>query len=701
MEDQDQDESITRPDSEDEALLEEIRDDYKYFSDYWRKAREERAVDMRYLCGDPWSAKERKAREDLGRICINHDELNQYIFQGTNNLRQNKRGIKIEPKGNGANDKTAELRQDLVRTIEYDSQALAAYLGGAQDMYEGSYGFFRIGRKYAVESPDEDDPHAFDQEIVIKPIPNPDSVLYDPMCKEADWSDARKCIVVEPMSRAAFKAAWPNARASDFSVEDMNVAPGWISEQQVIVAEYWKIVTKRRTIKRNGKSRVVEDKTVMQYITNGIEILERTPQPGTEIPIPAMIGLERYVDEGGTTERKLLSLTRLARDPQMSLAYLNSQEMEESGLSPKVPYRGFTGAFETDRDGWENLNKDPRAFIQEDPVYDQNGQLLPRVMREQFVPNFQAYEVAKDSCRRAVQAAMGISPLPTAAQRSNEKSGVALEKIQTEQAIGSYHFTDGYDRAVTRAGRIVDSWMKATYDNERELSVRRENDSNRLVKLNTEDPYLDEHSGKMEHHVIGDEEHRVTVSTGPSWESQRAAVDDFLNTLIGELPKLPVAPPQAQKLLAMAIQMKELGPKGDEMAEIISPTQQDQSGQLQQMQQQAQQQGQLMQAMQAELQKLQLEKQGKVVDNEYKIALEKMKAENALAIAEVSTKAQQLSERMQTFADMMQQFHSQAHDAGMQAQQQVHDQGMAQQQQEAAAQQQQAQAQQQPPQVQQ
>ena len=59
--------------------------------------------------------------------------------------------------------------------------------------------------------------------------------------------------------------------------------------------------------------------------------------------------------------------------------------------------------------------------------------------RQAFTPNFQEYESAKDSCRRAIQAAMGISSLPTAARRDNEESGIAIGRIQNSEALGSYH----------------------------------------------------------------------------------------------------------------------------------------------------------------------------------------------------------------------------------------------------------------------
>jgi hypothetical protein len=360
--------------------------------------------------------------------------------------------------------------------------------------------------------------------------------------------------------------------------------------------------------------------------------------------------------------------------------------------------RGWTGQFETDYDAHENANKIPRAFLQYDyPEWAlEKGIPLPLPQRDQFTPNFQQYEIAKDSCRRAIQAAMGISPLPTAAQRDSEKSGVALDHISTQEAIGSLHFGAGYDRAVSRAGRIIDSWMSAVYDNEREEWLHKADEKRRRVVINTDEPYPNEETGEAEHFQIGNETHDVSVSTGPAVDSQRDAVNRFLDSLIANLGKLPIAPPAAAKLLALAVQMKDLGPKGDQMAEIISPSQPENGQQLQGLQQQVQQGQALLQQMQGELQQLRLEKQGRVVDNEYKLQLERMRLENQMAIAEINTKAQALSERLATFSDMMSQFHSQAHETGMQADQQAHQEGMASQARDAASAQQAASAAQQP-----
>jgi len=678
------------PAGEDEELLREIRERYTYASAAFREIYEESRIDRRYIGGDPWDDKDRKARKDTGRPCLNHDELNQYVNTAVNNLRQNKRGIKIDPDAYGADAKTAELNQDLVRTIEYRSQAQSAYITAYQAQLEGSLGFFRISRRYSEDDPEKLTQENWDhQELVVRNIANPESVLFDPDCKEADWSDAEYCFVLSPISREEFKRRYPKARIRDFSTEQMRVAHDWLQDRMVLTAEYWRIETgKEETSIFAGGKRTTRARRIMQYVTNGIEILSRTPEPGSILPIVPVIGKEEYVDEGAGPQRRIKSLVRLARDPQMSLAYLVSQEAEEAGLTPKVPYKGYVGQFETDSDAWSKIHRVPRAYIQADPIVDgATGAVLPLPVREQFTPNFQQYEIAKDSARRAIQAAMGISSLPTAAQRDNQKSGVAIERIQSAQDVGSFHFLDNFDRALMLAGRIIEERKEVVYGQpDREMMLRRADESHRKVRLNTEEPYLDAESNEMVHYPIDKGTHTVTISVGPWHESQKAEQGAFVDTLIGNLKNLPITPPAAAKILAIAIRMKELGPLGDQLADIISPPEPPGGEQIPPQAQQAIAQAQqMMQGMQAEMQKLQLEKAGHVIQGQFDVQIEKMKLENALAVAEISTKAQQLSERVQLLSDMMSQFHDQAHDAALQAQQQAHERDQA----TAAAQQQQ------------
>lgn len=656
----------------DEALLREIRSKYRYYKEAWREQQEHREKLMRYLSGHPWTEDEERARD--GRPSISHDELNQYVFQCTNSARQNKRGIKIEPEGNGANDKTALLRENIARTIEYRSNAQSIYLQCYQDCVEGGYGYFRVSRRYVSDDSD-------DQEIYFAPIANPDSILYDPDCKLPDWSDARGCFELDPVSEDDFKAEYPWAELTGFADDDGSIKQDWIGEKKVLKAAYWKVVIKRV----KGKTgRMVDKKTVVQYVTNGVEILEESPQPGKEIPIVPMVGLQRFEKIGSVTKRKIYALASFALDAQKSLAYYVSQEAEQAGQVLKTPVIGYVGQFETDAEAWENSTKVPTAMLQVDVVVDGSGNVLPLPTRNQAM--FQSLEVEKESARRAIQAGMATSPLPTQAQRQNQKSGVALEKIASSASLGSYHFVSSLEMGITRAGRIVDSWIRVTYDTRREMNLRQANDKRVLVTLNADEP---DETGET--NTIGDESHDVTIGTAPSNDSQRDAASDFLDLLVGNLEKIPSPGTPAAKLLAMAITMKQLGPLGDEMAKIISPDENEpvppQAQQaIQQRDQQLQQLHAYSQQLEGEVGKLTFEKQAKVVELDKKhqsdMDLERLKIEGDITKSEIATKYQAMNERITFVEDMWKQFHDQAHDAAMQAQGQVHAQANADQMQE-------------------
>jgi hypothetical protein len=680
------DEPAAPPDNSeaDEELLKEIRENYDYAYEHFEDIRKEREIDMRYICGDPWKPKERQAREDADRPCLNHDELSQYINQSLNNARQNKRGIRVEPAGGNSNDASAEYRQNRIRAIEYKCKADSIYETAYQQMLEGSYGYWRVRRKWA--SCNENN---WEQEIEIANIPNPDSVLYDPDCKEPDWSDARWCFVVEPMTIEQFKKQWPDAQRTDFTWNDREIAKRWfIGDKTILVAEYWKVEIDYQKQKRKDpdtgktKRRTAEVKTVVQYWTNGVEILERNEQPGTEIPIPACIGLVRYVnDEQHNAKRKIFSLVRLARDPQMMLAFLVSQEAEEAGLTPKTPFIGYTGQFESDSEAWKTVTKKPHPFLQVDPIPDSaNGQILPPPQRQNFTPNFQAYEVAKDSARRAIMAAMGISPLPTAAMRATDKSGVAIQRIQQEQALGSYHFLDNWERAIARCGRIIESWLPLADQGIKQVALCDAEDKRKIITINQ--PMVNPQTGQVEHYPVEEGEHDVTVTVGPSNSSQREAAQEQVAAMIQNLPQFVqigvIPPPVGQQLLAQSIKLMQLGPIGDQMVETISPQQggppvppQAQQA-LAQGQTQIQQMTAALQQLQQENQALQMKLSARVTDNQGRLEIEQLKAQAQITTAQINTQNQILGERLDAINEMLKLMHQSAHERGTQAAEHAH-----------------------------
>ena len=277
---------------------------------------------------------------------------------------------------------------------------------------------------------------------------------------------------------------------------------------------------------------------------------------------------------------------------------------------------------------------------------------------------------------------MGITPLPTAAQRQNEKSGIALDKIQSQQAIGSFHFTDNFDRAIENCGRQLDELITKVMDTSRQVGTRQPDDTHQMMHIvpNGQQPQQEPGEQPPDPDSLFDPtkgEFDVTISTGMSYQSQREQASEFADTIVQNLKNLPIPPPAQAKLLAMAITLKDIGPIGDEISKIIDPPQDEPlPPQAQAAVAQAQQQAQL--ATQ-ELQQLQQEKQSKMWEHlgrmkeiaaksQADMDLEDKKLLAQITVAEINTKAQNQADREADRRALEAQFHDQAHDVAMAAQ---------------------------------
>lgn len=679
----------TKPTDEqnDEELLKQIRDDFTYVREYWRENYAEAEKDMDCMACIPPA--EFTADRD-GRACIWPDEVSQYVKQSNNNLRQNKRSVKISPRSEDATDKDAEHRQAYMRGIEYASKAQSIYSTAFESCVECAFGYWRINCR--VTGPNGE------QEPRLVRIPNQFTVYPDPDAKERDFSDSDLYFVLDTMRQTVFARKYDKAKKRSFTGADTAEAPGWFNGQDITVAEYW---VRKEIKEKDGEKRY----KVTQYITNGLEILETNEWIGSWIPIIGVFGEELYVRSGGKSKRLFLSLIRRARGPQTMLAYVASQEADEFGQTPASPLQGHKGQF--DPEIHKNIHRVPRAYIEHPIPVDWNPQWGPPPLpvRSQFTPNIQAYEVAFERWRRSIQASVGISPLPTAAQRQNEKSGVALEKIQNQEAIGSFHFTDNFVGALGNNGRQIDELITKLAELDslpKQLLGKDQKDEDVTIHVVPRDEQArkkwmaeraakaaqnpsSEHLPEDTHFFAHRGQFELAVSDGPNYDSQREAAGDFAETIFKTVMGIAqLLPPGAvAKLLALAVKMKNLGAIGDEMADVLAPK--DNSGQqLQQAQQQIAQAQQAAQEMQAEIKKLQLERAGKVIDNEYKIQLKQLdlsmdakiaqlNADLKAYIANVQTKAQSVTEREKLFQETQIENHHSAHDIAKQKDQQQHE----------------------------
>jgi hypothetical protein len=555
------------------ADIREIRERADEARAAWAEILREGSVDARYLTGDPWPPEERRQRELAKRPVLAFDELNQYVNQIINDVRANPRAIIVTPVGNGANDETARLYQDLIRDIEYRSKAHVAYTTAFQSAIERGYGYVRVTAKW-------DDDASFNQSLWIESVPNPDAVLLDPGMTMPDGSDAEYAFVFKTMRRETFQRQFPKASLEGW---DPAVASQWLGEDTVTVAEYWyREVERQRVLAvtspdgteaqvvpaeafdrgsgwRVVRERDVERHRVSQCLTNGQDVLARSDWAGKYIPIAACFGKIIYVDRGRGPERFILSMVRLARDPFMLYCYYRTCEAELIGMTPKFPYFVYEGQLSPE----EHLKlqrslHEPVSVVRVRPYVEGVMQLLPPPTRQPYEPPIAQIEAGAESARRAIQAAMGTMPLPTQMQAISQKSGAALKRIDAATQRGAFHFVDHYDLMIQHVGTILEDLIDKVYDTARDLTLRDAYQHTRVVRVN--DPTVPKP-------ISTQGTHQVTVSAGPSFESEREAASAFADQL--------AANPEIFRLIGpMVVKLKNLGPIGDDIAkalEVLQP----------------------------------------------------------------------------------------------------------------------------------
>lgn len=642
--------------NEQASVLERIIERDAYEDEQWKPIFDEAKIDQRYVSGDPWRPEDREQRQKAGRPCLTLDELGQYFNQVINDVRANPLGVAFTAAGNGANEDSARLYEGMAREIEYRSNAQIAYTTAFSSMIQQSLGWVRL-------YPDYEHPRDVHQELFIGQVPNPLMVRCDSAAQMPDSSDMRYLLFSEEWRIAEFKRKFKGAKIVDFGPNAQRQAPNWVQSNTIKLCEYWELDPYNRTLVilthpqqadaegvwqddaaqlqqmiaqgwTVAREETREDTKCMMHLTNGLEILESRPWKGRYIPFASCFGKILYVDEGGGAKRKILSMTRLARDAYMAFCFYCTSESEVVGMFTKNPYWAYEGQLSNEQmlAIQKSLHEPVAVLLAKPTIPEMPNQILPLPQRNIFDANIGSLSVLREEMRRSIQAAMGFTPLPTDAQRQNQKSGIALEKIKQSGQQGSFHFKDSYKLMIQRVGVLEEDLITPVYDTARTVRVRDAMDNSTTQRIN--DP-------RDPKSVRTDGYHLVTVSAGPAYADQREAASEFADMLA-----------QNEKLFMLlgplVVKMKNLGPIGDQIVELLEAVQppeiralskakQMDPQQLAQMLTQAQAQNQQMKAM---LQEAAQALQAKIPELQAKIREAEIKAESAKEVAQIRGQAQ-------------------------------------------------------------
>jgi len=643
-------------DEADETILAELRDRFEYASLAWGPIIDQADIDVRYSSGHTFDQADKDARK--GRLTIELDQLSQYSNQLVNSFRQNPRAAKVSPRGGGANDESAKLRAGRIRQIEYDSHGQEVYTVAGENMVTRGYGYARIVAEY--EDSDSDN-----QVLRLRAIPNPNQVLPDPDGESTSGADWRYLFFVHTMAIPDFKRDYPNARIKDFEPELVALYPRWFGKSgRVQIAEYWYVT---ETPSPTGKGR--PKRTVCQYITNGVELLQKPGKPkktewkGSTIPFAAAFGKIVYeTTEAGDTQKMLQSYIRLARDAAKAYNWTASTKLEVLALPVKSALFAYKGQLDQDQvDLVERSTREPVALILANATTNETGQqVLPLPQYGMRAPDISGYEIAGESFRRDVQNALGRYSVQDHRLGSTKvTSGVALRELDKSGDLGSYHFVAHYDDMVRELAVKLDELLPFYDDTDKEVLTREADGTTKLVRVNAmtgRDPQGNPTYSDKDLRFDPTQRHTVTISTGPSFDSQREQGKEAAMTLLSNPQAFPI-------IAADAVRLMDLGAVGDQMAEDLEylqpPVMQQaradrQNGgkpdprllaqKLQQLQEQLQHAEQVMQAQHQALEGKQAElaSKEKIAGMEaqsqerLQITLQKMKDATAIAVAKIN-----------------------------------------------------------------
>jgi hypothetical protein len=513
--------SFAETDEETEILL-EAKKRFKICEDWEVQARQYFEYDYKFANGDSnnmyqwdkWVIGDRMTNQ---RPCLTINKTQQHNLQIINDGKQNKPGVTIRPVGGDASFEAAQVFQEVVRHVEYISNAENVYDYAAQFQVNAGWGYWRV-----VIEPISDD--SFDKEIFIRRIKDPRSVYLDPFINEVDGSDARFGFIFDDMPKDLYEAAYPKFKDVTGSEVFNSNNYGWIQQQTIRVAEYFRktqkedklvaftlpetgeqIISKWSELPDDGKEIFQEIKksekglplaqrsyrereTVSDDIEvikiAGNKIIDRKPWLGKYIPVVRLIGTETIID--GIWDCK--GHTRALLDPQRIYNINSSANVEFGALQTKSPITAPVEAIEGFEDVYARANIDNLAVLPYNGLSEE-GHPIPAPQRMQAPQSSPAYV---EQMKIAQEEMMMVSGQYQAQMGENEnaKSGVAINARQRQGDRATYHFIDNQAIAIRFTGKILIDLIPKVYDTERVIRIEARDGSVMDVKIdpNAEQP---------------------------------------------------------------------------------------------------------------------------------------------------------------------------------------------------------------------
>jgi len=534
---------------QDKEILEEALERFKSAIDAEQDFRREFKSDMEFVSNDQWDPLARQQRTESSRPCFTIDRINPSLRQIVNEERQNRPAIQVDPTSGGASQDVAHIMAGMIRNIEQDSNAEAAYDQAAWYAAAGGQGWLRIRSEY-------ESGESFEQKLLIESVADPMSVFVDPSTVKSDGADLDWGFIVDTLSKDQFKARYPESKM----LKEMDTIggwtlyetsePEWLDDDYIRIAEYFYKCYEKTTLyqvldNNTGEIITTEDKPPQQLIDTGIveivktrpstrivikccvitseEILHKSTFPGEYIPLIPVYGEEYFVDG----KKYKCGAVRRAKDAQKLLNFTTSLQAEIIDLNAKAPWIGAAGQFDTFEDNWGNANAKNFGYLEYNAI-DINGTPIGAPTRNAVEAPIAAVQQTKMQAAEDIKAIFGIFDASLGAN-GNETSGVAILARKAQSGVSNYHYYDNLVRSVKHIGRILVNVIPAFYDTPRMVRIVKPNGEQEMTAIN-----MIGKTGKIVDLSVG--RYEVVVQTGPAYATRRQEMVESGIALIQAYP---------------------------------------------------------------------------------------------------------------------------------------------------------------------
>jgi hypothetical protein len=476
------------------------------------------------------------------------NKTHKEIVRIFSDYRNNRISVDFRVDDENGDPETANALDGLYRA-DFEDGGQEATDNAFEEGVGGGMGAWRLRAEYE----DEGDPDNDHQRIRFEPITDADQrVFFDPEAKRQDKSDARYCIVLNPIAKDDFIDQYGDKASSDFAQWPLHTF-SWHDEDTVYLGEYYEI-TDEKTEKYVFDHPVIEDEKTLydpteeeiadltaqgwqihrqrtakkprvnKFILSGCDVLDEERIAGRNIPVIVTYG-KRWVVEN---IERCAGHTRYAKDPQRiynaevsALAEVAAMSPHERPIFDPLQVAGLEG-------DWARGNIDRLPYALAHALRNEDG----TVVQAGPIGKVEPPQVPAALAALVQLAGQDIAELTGANEQTDELqsnvSAKAIELVNNRADAKTFIYLDNFAKAVKRCGEVWKGMAEELYVEEgRKMAAIDEQGGRKHVELGIAALAKDgsqivrnDFSGKF----------KVIVDVGPSSTSRK---DATVRSLVG------------------------------------------------------------------------------------------------------------------------------------------------------------------------